>query len=213
MDDDRRGSVAFAGSESRFTVPELESFRERILEFSRRGVNILDDPWPIPDRERPLGKGGWMWFERYTDERLIQYTNEVLNGALRIYNDIVERWFPAFNKHGQMRHALPYRLVGEIRLLEGRGLGGREMATIACWNEWADGVADSGVFIEMGPKNQNVDETKQEKVRAAQDEFIKRGLPYSFGWSVLPGYGSRPATELAHKWLKDDLRALNWAGL
>lgn len=77
----------------------------------------------------------------------------------RIYNDIVERWFPAFNKRGQMRHALPYRLVGEIRLLEGRGLGGRDMATIACWNEWADDVADSGVFIEMGPKNQDVDET------------------------------------------------------
>ena len=210
LGDDPRSSITFSGSGYSFTVPELESFRERIMEFSRSGINILDDPWPSPDREWPVER---TWFGRYTDAGLVQYTNAIFNGALRIYNDMLERWFSAFSKRHQMRHALPCRLMGRIRLLEGRGLGGRSMATINCWNEWAHSRVDSGVFIEMGPRNQNIDDATQERVLAAQDEFIKRGLSYSYGWSILPGHESRPATELAHKWLKDDLRALNWAGL
>ena len=57
-----------------------------------------------------------MWFEIYTEERLLQRTNLIFNAALRIYNDIVERWFPAFNKRTQMSHVFPFRMRGEIRL-------------------------------------------------------------------------------------------------
>ena len=210
LGDDPRSSITFSDSEHTFTASRFKSLRDRVLEFSRNGINILDDPWPSPDRESPAER---TWFGRYTDEGLVRYTNAVFNGALRIYNDMVERWFSAFNKRHQMSHALPCRLMGKIHLLEGRDLGGRTMATITCWNEWAHSTEDSGVFIEMGSRNQNVDDVTRERVLAAQDEFIKRGLSYSYGSSILPGYESRPATELAHRWLKDDLRALNWAGL
>ena len=210
LGDDPRSSISFSDSGYSFTVPELESLRERILEFSQNGIDILDDPWPLPDREWPVER---TWFGHYTDQGLVRYTDAIFNGALRIYNDMVDRWFSAFNKRHQMRHALPCRLMGKIHLLEGRGLGGRSIAVITSWNEWAHSIADSGVFIEMGPRDQTIDDATQERVRAAQDEFIKRGLSYSYGWEVLPSYGSRPATELAHKWLDDDLRALNWTGL
>ena len=210
MGGDPRGSITFSGSECSFTVSELESFRERILEASRNGTNILDNPWPSPDREWPV-EG--TWFGRYTDEGLLRYTDAIFNGALRIYNDMLERWFSAFNKRHQMRHALPCRLMGQIHLLEGRGMGGRSMAVITIWNEWAHGIEDSGAFIEMGSRDKTIDDATQERVRATQEEFIKRGLSYSYGWSILPGHEPRPATELAHRWLKDDLRALNWTGL
>ena len=151
-----------------------------------------------------------MWFECYTEERLLQRTNAVFNGALRIYNDIVERWLPAFNRRNQMKHALPFRMRGELRLLEGIGLNGRDTAQLTYWNEWAHDIADSGVFIEMGPRDRTVGDTTQERVRVAQDELVERGLLYNYGWTVLPGYEPRPATELAHEWLTDDFQALNW---
>ena len=210
LNGDPRGRVTFAGSGYSFTVLDLESFRERVLELSRNGTSILEDPWPGPDKEWSPGRGGGMWFERYTEERLLQRTNAVFNGALRIYNNIVERWLPAFNRRNQMRHALPFRMGGELRLLEGFGPNGRNAADLAYWNEWAHDIADSGVFIELGPRCRTVGDTTQEKVRVAQDEFVKRGLPYYHGWTVLPGYEPRPATELAHEWLTDDLQALNW---
>ena len=210
LNGDPRGRVTFAGSGYSFTVLELESFRERVLELSRNDTNILEDPWPGPDKEWPPGRGGGMWFERYTEERLLQRTNAVFNGALRIYNDIVERWLPAFNHRNQMRHALPFRMGGELRLLEGLGPNGRTAADLAYWNEWAHDIAESGVFIELGPRDRTVGDTTQERVRVAQGEFVKRGLPYYHGWTVLHGYEPRPATELAHEWLTDDLQALNW---
>ena len=210
LDGDPRSRITFAGSGYSFTVLELESFRERVLELYRNGTNILEDPWPGPDKEWPPGRGGGMWFERYTEDRLLQRTNAVFNGALRIYNDIVERWFPAFNQRNQMRHALPFRMRGELRLLEDSGTNGRNEADLTYWNEWAHDIADSGVFIELGPRDRTVGGTTQERVRVVQDEFVKRGLPYYHGWTVLPGYEPRPATELAHEWLTDDIQALNW---
>ena len=213
LNGDPRGCVMFAGSGYSLTTLELQSFRERVLDLSHNGINVLEDPWPGPDKERLLGRGGWMWFERYTEERLLQRTNAVFNGALRIYNDIVERWLPAFNQRNQMRHALPFRMRGEIRLLEGSGLGGRDNVSLNYWIEWAHNATDSGVFIEIGPKDRAVGEATQERVRVAQDEFVKRGLPYHYGWCILPGHEPRPATKLAHEWLKGDLRTLNWTGI
>ena len=115
---DPRGSVTFGHKEYAFTVLELELFRERVSELSRDGTDILVDPWPGPDKEWPPGRSWGMWFEIYTEERLVQRTNAMFNGALRIYNHIVERWLPAFNKRNQMSYTLPFRMRGELRLLE-----------------------------------------------------------------------------------------------
>ena len=107
---DPRTSVTFGYREYSFTFPELELFRERVSELSRNGIDILADPWPTPDRDWPQGRSGGIWYEIYTDERLLQRTNAIFNAALRIYNDIVERWFSAFNKRTQMSHVLPFRM-------------------------------------------------------------------------------------------------------
>ena len=140
-----------------------------------------------------------MWFERYTEERLLQRTNAIFNAALRIYNDIVERWFSAFNKRTQMSHVLPFRMRGELRLPGDQEQGQWRGATLIYWTEQADSKADSGVIIELEPKGQTT-----------EDESADQRIPYYSGWRVLPGYEPRPATKLAHEWLTRDLNTLHW---
>ena len=210
LDRDPRGSVTFGYNEYVFTVPELERFRERASELSRVGTDILVDPWPGPDKEWPPRRSGRRWFETYTEERLVERTNAMFNGALRIYNHIVERWLPAFNKRNQMRYTLPFRMRGELRLLEGSKQYERNGAVLIHWNEWADDIVDSGVFIEMGPKERTTDDHTQKRIQAAQEKFFEQGRPYYRGWVVLHDK-PRPATTLAHRWLTSDLNALHWA--
>ena len=207
---DPRGSVTFGYKEYAFTVLELERFRERASELSRDGTDILVDPWPGPDKEWPPGRSGGRWFEIYTEETLVQRTNAIFNGALRIYNHIVERWLPAFNKRNQMRYALPFRMRGELRLLEGSKQNDRNEAMLIHWNEWPDDTVDSGVFIEMGPKERTTDDHTRKRIQAAREKFFEQGKPYYSGWAALHDE-PRPATRLAHKWLTSDLNALHWA--
>ena len=207
---DPRASVTFGYKEYAFTVLELDRFRERASELSRDGTDILVDPWPGPDKEWPPGRSGGTWFENYTEERLVQRTNAIFNGALRIYNHIVEWWLPAFNKRGQMRYTLPFRMRGELRLPEGPKQYERNYAVLVHWDEWADNTADSGVFIELGPKEKTTDDHTRKRIQAAQEKFFEHGKPYYRGWGVLHD-DPRPATRLAHKWLTSDLNALEWA--
>ena len=211
LNEDPRGSVTFGYSGYSFTVPDLELFRERVSELSRNGTDILVDPWPPPDKEWSPGRRGGMWFERYTEERLLQRTNAIFNGALRIYNLIVERWLPAFKRRNQMRYMLPFRMSGELRLLEASKPNDRKGAVLIHWNEWADDTVDSGVFIEMGRKGRSIDDDTRKRIQAAQEKFIERGKPYYSGWGVLHGYEPKPATTLAHEWLTNDLQELHWA--
>ena len=212
LNGDPSGSVTFGYSGYPFTVPDLELFRERVSEFSRNGTDILEDPWPPPDKEWFPGRSGGMWFDRYTEERLLHRTNAIFNGALRIYNCIVERWLPSFKKRNQMRYMLPFRMGGELRLLEGSEPNSRNEAVLIHWNEWADNTVDSGVFIEMGRKGRSIDDDTRKRIKAAQEKFIEQGKPCYRGWEILHGNEPRPATTLAHKWLTNDLQDLHWAG-
>ena len=204
-------SVTFGHTGYHFTGPELELFKERLSDLCGNGIDFLQDPWPTPDKEWPPGRSGGMWFENYTEERLVERTNAVFNGALRIYNHIVERWLPAFTKRNQMRYTLPFRMRGVLRLLEASSPNKWNEAVLTYWNEWADDTTDSGVFIEMGPKERTTDDDTRKRIQAAQEKFIEQGKPYYSGWEVLHGYEPKPATTLAHKWLTSDLNALHWS--
>ncbi len=206
---DPRSSVTFGRSGYSFTVPELELFKERVSDHVGKGTDILVDPWPQPDKEWPPGRTGGMWFERYTEERLLQRTNAIFNGALEIYNLIVERWLPAFNRRNQMTYMLPFRMSGELRLRESSKPNDRKEAALIHWSEWVDDAVDSGVFIEMGGKGRTFDDKTRKRIQAAQERFAEQGKPHYSGWGVLHGYEPRPATTLAHEWLTHDLRTLH----
>ena len=207
---DPRSSVTFGHKDYTWNVPRLEHFKERVFELADEGIDILVDPWPGPDKEWPPGKTGGMWFERYTEERLLQRTNTIFNGALRIYNNIVDQWLPAFNKRDQMSHALPFRLRGELRLPPDQERRDRNEPFLIYWPEWTDDANDSGVFIELGPKEPATEEDTQYKILAAQEKFFELGKAHYSVQSVLPGYEARPATTLAQKWLRADLDDIHW---
>ena len=112
-----------------------------------------------------------------------------------------------------MRYMLPFRMSGELRLLEASKPNGRNEAVLIYWDEWADDTVDSGVFIEMG-RNQGgrtIDDDTRKRIQAAREKFIEQGKTFYSGSGVLHGNEPRPATTLAHEWLTNDLQALHWA--
>ena len=208
---DSIGSVTFGRGEYIWTVPELELFRGQIFDLVSDGTAILEEPWPEPDKEPPSGRTSWIWFETYTEERLLQRTNAIFNGALRIYNEIVDQWLPTFNRRNQMTYALPFRLHGELRLPPALEENRWNSATLIYWPVWANDTNDSGVFLELGPKERAAGQDTQKKILAAQEQFLEQGRSYFDGWTLLSGNEPRPATKLANQWLRSDLNALHWA--
>ena len=72
--------------------------------------------WPGKDKPLPGDNTDVLWYELYTERQLLERTKKVFEGALSVYNDIVKRWFPAFNRRHQMGYMLPLRLEGILSL-------------------------------------------------------------------------------------------------
>ena len=210
---DPRSSVTFGHKDYTWTLPELELFRERVIELATEGTDILVDPWPGPDKEWPPGKTGGMWYELYTEDRLLQRTSAIYNAALRIYNQIVDQWLPAFNRRNQMTYALPFRLVVQLRIPPRDGNTEWNHPYLVYWPEWANNTAESGIFFELARQQPAIGDETEERILAAEKKFQKEGKPFFDGQSVLPGHEERPATTLARDLLRSDLNALNWANL
>ena len=206
----RNATIMFSPSQYTFTVTELELFREKLSAIPRNGSDIMPEPWPGPDKPWPEGRAGVVWFELYTAERLLQRTNAIFNAALRIYNDIVERWFPTFNKRNQMSYTLPFRMRGELQLPGKTEQYRWRDASVIYWTELANSAADSGIFFELGSEGRTSRRDRWSETRAIRNELVEQGMAFHSGWRVLPANEPRQATRLAHEWLKSDLKNLNW---
>ena len=209
----QKASVTFGHGEYTWTIQELEIFKEQVLQLTNAGIDILMDPWPGPDKDWPDGKTAVRWDELYTEDRLVQRASAIYNAALRIYNEIVDQWLPTFNKRNQLTYALPFRLVGQLRILPTSSTMERNERSLVYWQEWANSTADSGIFFEVAPNGSTIDDETEVSILASQEKFLEEGKPYFSGQSVLPGYEPRPATTLARNWLRDDLTTLHWAEL
>ena len=151
-----------------------------------------------------------MWHELYTESQLLERTKAIFDGALRIYNSIVERWFPAFNKRHQMSYMLPLKLEGVLSLRDSPDRREWSHATLEWWPKLVNSNAESGVFFELGSDNQVFGADTREKLQAARDEFLLHRGRFHHAIQVLPGNDPRPATKLAHDWLAEDLEELRW---
>lgn len=193
-----------------YTVKELELIRATLPGLPRSDDDTISDLWPGKDKPWPAGRGGVLWHELYTDVQLLDRTNAIFDGALRIYNNIVERWFPTFNRRHQMSYMLPLRLEGV--LIRRRASGRREWndAVIDWWPRLVNSNADSGVSFELGAENKAFESNTREKRQAAQDEFFLHRGQFRHTSQLLPGNDPRPATKLAHDWLTTDLESLHW---
>ena len=196
----------------RYTVKQLRLVRSKLSDLSRDGRDTMVEPWPGPDKPWPEGKTSVLWYELYTERQLLDRTRAIFDGALSIYNDVVERRFPAFNKRYQMKYMLPVRLEG-VLCPSGRSTPVRRErsgASLVWWSRVVNSSVEPGVFFELGSEERILGADTRDVLHAAKEEFLLHGGIFSYTIQVLPGNDRRPATKLAHEWLVDDLRDLRW---
>ena len=70
--------------------------------------------------------------------------------------------------------------------------------------------SESGVFFEFGSEEQLFGKDTKERVEAAKQDFLTRGVGFRYSFGILPGNDPQPAAKLAHEWLSYDLRNLGW---
>ena len=201
---------SFTFGQHRYTVKELELVRATLPELPLNADDGISELWPGPDKQWPKGRTGGWWYERYTGIQLLKRTNAIFDGALSIYNDIVETWFPAFNKRNQMNYMLPLRFEGVLNLRNSSDKRDLSDATLIWWPRLAKSNAESGAYFELKSDSEIFTADTREKLQEARDDFIFHRGTFHNSIQLLPGYDPRPATKLAHEWLTDDLRNLGW---
>ena len=78
-----------------YTLDQLRFIQTKLSGLSHAGFDTISDPWPGPDKPPPKDVSRISWDELYTDRQVLARAEAIFEGALKIYNDIVDRWFPA----------------------------------------------------------------------------------------------------------------------
>lgn len=193
-----------------YTVSDLQLIRSVLPKLPRSEVDRIQGPWPGPDKPWPAGRTSVVWHELYSERQLLKRTQAIFSGALVIYNNIVEQWFGAFNRRSQMRFMFPIRLEGILSLQESLDRPDWSDATLTWWPRHVMNGEESGVFLELGAKQVDVEIETRKRLRTAQEESWARGEAFRHTVQIIPGNDPRPATALAHKWITSDLRDLRW---
>ena len=82
--------VVFLGPKG-YTVNHLRQAHTMLSHLRSAGYQTISDPWPGPDKPTPTGVPQIWWDEIYTHQQLLARATAIFDGALRIYNDIVDR--------------------------------------------------------------------------------------------------------------------------
>ena len=194
----------------RYTVEELKLVRTKLSGLPRDGRQTVLEPWPAADKPWPEGRTSVTWYELYTDEQLLQRTEAIFQGALKIYNDIVERRFSVFNKRHQMSYMLPLKLEGVLSPRSTPDRRGWNDPILLWWPRLVNSNAESGVSLELGSEAQALRPDARQKLEVAEDEFLLNRGGFFRTSQAVPGNDPRPATRLAHDWLAEDLREVRW---
>ena len=184
------------GHEGYYLNRHIRIIRQHLTDLANKSEINISDPWPHADRLNTQHR--WVW-ERYTPERLLERTTAVYAAALRIYEAMVRKWFEAFSFRLPMYDCLPARLEGRLTLsseesdyMSAPGLTWRSIALSP--------YEESRVEFEIGaPDELEADFFSGDEERS---QFLH--------WQRIEVYGLLPATNLACKWLTDELRMLGW---
>ena len=196
----------------RLSVAEFRLVQARLSALEERGDTVIADPWPPFDQVPPSDKRPWYTWDFFSDPRLLARARVIYLAALRLYTEMLERWFDGFRKRLPFGRLLPVRLDGHLTRSEQRHFEGAPVL------EWGAKVVPLGehssVSFSWGPPN-NMDLLSYWKEEKESLRTLRPGLEVSRapvredGMRVIDG--SRPATDLAHDWLIHDLRALGWS--
>ena len=199
-----------SGARYVFSDEDIDLIRCYLNGRVEKGYEIITDPWPSEDR--PVASG-WLW-EAYSDEQLLKRTNAVYAAGLRIYKNIVDRWFASFQDRLQLFQLLPVKLEGF--LIPSREEDPPRIGPALSWRTRSLPIhQDSTALFVLERDHQGDDDWlsywNQEKKNliAVRPHLHVEPHPMLVR-SVLNVCEARPATALAYKWLRGDLRKLNW---
>lgn len=184
------------GYEGYYLNRHIRIVGHHLKELANNGETSIFDPWSPADQ---LTTGThWVW-ESYTPQRLLERTIEVYTAALHIYESIVSEWFKAFGLRLRLYNCLPARLEGRLTFPEGSD-SSRSGPALTWLPIALPKNEESRVSFELGVPD---------KLEKTFNESKENESPFLI-WQRLDVFGVQPATDLACKWLADDLKRLGW---
>ena len=195
-----------------YLAEDIQLIRHHLTERQTDGEEVISEPWPSSDKTRPMGRSSWRWHETFTEQQLLERTRAVYGAALRIYRNIVDNCFHAFANRLQLKRIFPVRLEGRL-ILPHPSAPGNEWPTLTWWPRSLSQQEESHVAFELGSWDQTSQDSTSEMIETARQETLKHVGAFWYSTGVLRISGFRPATELAHRWLIDELRKMGWTNL
>lgn len=181
--------------------------------LDRQHGGQLTPPWPSADVNRP--SSGWVW-NFYTPDRLLELTRFVYARALDAYTEIMRTLFRNFTYTLSHFSLLPATLKGNLHVGEGDSFTDGPVLDY-CLIPFAD--------TESSQSRIDISIAQSREVRIPQEyekyePYLRRfhvdnpeRAPFSFhGWTqtALHIWESRPATNIAFRWIWSDLRSLGF---
>ena len=197
-----------------FSLEEFRLVRGYLSTLTERGDTIVIDPWPPFDQMPSGNKRPWHTWDFFSDARLLDRVHVVHAAALQLYKDMLDRWFDRFRSRFRFGRLLPIRLEGYLARSHQPHFEG---APVLEWCARAVPLGDPSSVAFSWETSKELDLFSYWK---AEEDNLRQLRP---GSDVTPppiqGDGmkaidsSRPATDLAHEWLIDDLKELGWTEL
>ena len=221
--------------ESRLVICESSVLQDRQLVFSdgidsttlqqiKLGLGKsfqkeISPPWPGPDKLFEEG-GHWVW-SPYSDEQILARTRAVYKGALEMYQHLVRTWFfslsPRLNKYA----LFPARLVG---IVTPPSVDPEQSDIGPVMDYYFEPLPDGEqAFVDIKLIGESEERLRSRMVEQdffqEQRERLINLRPEASNWISLTTSSTsisdvfsqvRPATEIAYKWLWEDLKRVAW---
>ena len=210
VDDPMGRRMSVSVGTAKFSNYEVTLVKRHLSTLVDRGDRLIADPWPSADLLTDSGR--WVW-DLYSDERLLERTIAVYSAALRIYKTMVDKWFGAFRNRLRLNQLLPVRL-------EGRLTPSREPDATNCGpglnlrTKSLPVGEQSSVAFDLGPEDEfdvwSYWKDEQRNLSHIRPESGTTLAPI-VSMSGLHIFNGRPAAELAHQWLINELHQLGWS--
>lgn len=209
--DERTTTIASVGiGDLVFRPEDIRLIRRHLVQLSSDGEEFISDPWPGLDVTGPRIGGHRAWHDGFTQQQLLARTKAVYAAALRIYKHIVDSWFGAFAKSLRLNRLLPVRLEGRL-IVPGPSDQRNDRPFINWWPRPVSEGETSQVAFELASPDYVHQHATRLMIETAEQESFKRGDVFWSQTTALHLHHPRPATELAHEWLIEELQELNWA--
>jgi hypothetical protein len=171
---------------------------------------LLEPPWPVADRPHAARKAArkWAW-ESYSPQLTLTIATGVLRDALVGYRELVELNFPNFGAALGLHSVLPVRVDGLVARFDGDTQRPQVEMVVELIQDPSLGTRS------IPPVNLQLITDRADESRYEFGQARRRTPRSTFGPRTVQNlpldlHVTRPATNLAYRWLARDLEAVGW---